>query len=251
MSARCAYANGIAVASPWIGEIARFIAKDKIMVRNLSRWDSNGNTVTASYPRNNEIIILLSTKDIKKYRVTQNKNVRVLYDFANMDYGKVRATFYDPAMLPFLAQKTMEIIAETDVKRYSFYQRRLAEFQSRINSTVDVGSHLLSDVHILDLTVSEGAWIQASANKTIKPPLKLWNHWKSGETVSLRDTLNEIRRRKWLVIIDPWTPDEIKNIAKTYDNCILLPSPKNDADFFAYLYDMLLAVNNKKNIICK
>lgn len=101
----------------------------------------------------------------------------------------------------------MKIIAETDSKHYSFYQRRLAEFQSRIESTVDIGRYLLENQDT-DLTGAEGAWIRAAV-PGVYGSSHVWKVW-FGDTNALKAALDEAQRRGWLILLDSWTPPEIR-----------------------------------------
>lgn len=241
----CACADSFAVTSPWLNEITAFIIKDKGIVRSLSRWDEHGNVIISSYPHKNEIIIAVNESDAKKFKITiKNKNLRILYRDNDVNNDKIRKSFYDPAMLPFIAQKVMNIVVDSDKERYRFYQRRLAEFQSRINSTLDIGRHLLSDITILDLSGAEGIWIQASARSFVTPPDALMNDWLKGEILSLKETLKETQKRGWIVITDPWTPPHIRELASKYPHCVHLPAPSADKDYFAYLHEMIMSIWN-------
>ena len=242
----CACADSFAVTSPWVNEIASFILKDKGMSRPLSKWDEKGNVIIYSYPRRNEIVIAVNEKDAKKFRITKkNSNLRILYKDHEMSKEKVLKSFYDPAMLPFVAQKIMNILVDSDKEKYLFFQRRLAEFQSRINSTLDIGRHLLSDITILDLSGVEGIWIQASALSFVTPPEKLLSEWQAGNIISLKETLKETEKRGWIVITDPWTPEVIRNIASGYPHCVHLSAPSIDKDYFVYLHEMIMSIWNR------
>ncbi len=242
-----------AVTSPWVGYIASFIAGDTHKVRYLSNWDPYGKVVRTSSPRPGEIVIAIDAKDAKNYRINiNNKNLRLHYDDLPMGKEELASAFFDPAMLPFIAQSVMKIMAEEDKGRYSYFQRRLAEFQSKIESTIDIGRHLLSDTKMLDITGAGGTWIRSSVAGAVRPPASVWEEWKQGDTVALKAALDEAQRRNWLILMDPWTPGIISSTAAAYGYSLTLPPPVKDWDYFVFLHDIFLAIWNKtKNVKTK
>ena len=247
-----AIAANFAVTSPWIGFIASFIAGDTKNVRYLSSWDSNGNVVKTSSPTPSEIIIAIDAKDAENFRVKKNKNLRLLYDELRMTKEQFYSACFDPAMLPFIAQSVMKIMAEEDKVRYTYFQRRLAEFQSKIESTIDSGRHLLMNTKILDITGAEGTLLRSSLSGAVRPPSAVWEGWKAGDTKALKAALDEAQRRNWLILMDPWTPEAIRSSAILYEYRLTLPPPSKDQDYFVFLHEIFLVVWNKtKNVKTK
>lgn len=247
-----AIAANFAVTSPWIGFIASFIAGDTKNVRYLSNWDSNGNVVKTSSPASSEIIIAIDAKDAENFRVKKNKNLRLLYDELRMTKEQFYSACFDPAMLPFIAQSVMKIMAEEDKVRYTYFQRRLAEFQSKIESTIDSGRHLLINTKILDITGAEGTLLRSSLTGAVRPPAAVWEGWKAGDTKALKAALDEAQRRNWLILMDPWTPEVIRSSAILYEYRLTLPPPSKDQDYFVFLHEIFLVVWNKtKNVKTK
>ena len=247
-----AIAANFAVTSPWIGFIASFIAGDTKNVRYLSNWDSNGNVVKTSSPASSEIIIAIDAKDAENFRVKKNKNLRLLYDELRMTKEQFYSACFDPAMLPFIAQSVMKIMAEEDKVRYTYFQRRLAEFQSKIESTIDSGRHLLINTKILDITGAEGTLLRSSLTGAVRPPAVVWEGWKAGDTKALKAALDEAQRRNWLILMDPWTPEVIRSSAILYEYRLTLPPPSKDQDYFVFLHEIFLVVWNKtKNVKTK
>lgn len=248
-----ASAANFAVTSPWIGFITSFIAGDTKNVRCLSTWDSSGNVIRTASPRSGEIIIAIDAKDAENFRIKKNnKNLRLLYDELPMTKEQLRSAFFDPAMLPFIAQSVMKIMAEEDKGRYTYFQRRLAEFQSKIESTIDIGRHLLNEIKMLDITGAEGTWLRSSISGAVSPPAAVWEGWKAGDTKALKAALDEANRRNWLILMDPWTPEIIRNAAVGYEYRLTLPSPVRGQDYFVFLHDIFLLISNKtKNVKTK
>ena len=233
----------IAVTSPWLYEVASFVGGRQVQVRALSSWNEAGNTVVTGRPRGGELVIAFDPADAARFRIgPQNKNLKLLYQKTPMDEDKLRAAFFDPAMLPFIAQEIMKIIAAADQKNYSYYQRRLAEFQSRIDSTMGVGRHLLSGANILDLTGAEGTWVRSSISGVVRPPESVWTGWLAGDAAALRAALDEATRRGWLLLLDPWTPDVIRAAASAYPYRLTLPVPPKDTEFFVFLHEIFTII---------
>lgn len=240
-----ASAANFAVTSPWVYNIASFIAGDNNNVRPLSVWNAEGNAASVSSPRGSEYIIALDSKDAAHKRIRlNNKRLFLLYENMPVTEGQVRTAFYDPATLPFIAQKVMKAMSAADSSRYSYYQRRLAEFQSRIESTLDVGKHLLGKAKILDLTGAQGEWVRSAVPGAVRPPKTVWQSWLDGDSKALKAALEEASKRKWLILLDPWTPAAIRAAVAPYPFRLTLPPPSMKKDYFLHLHEIFLAINN-------
>lgn len=238
-----AAAMKIAVTSPWLYEVASFIGGRQVQVRALSSWDEAGHAVVTGRPRSGELVIAFDPADAARFKLgAQNKSLRPLYQKTPMSEDKLRAAFFDPAMLPFIAQEIMKIMAAADQKNYSYYQRRLAEFQSRIDSTMGVGRHLLAGVNMLDLTGAEGTWVRSAISGVVRPPDAVWAGWLAGDAVALRAALDEASRRGWLLLLDPWTPEVIRAAATAYPYRLTLPVPPRDTEFFLFLHEIFTII---------
>ncbi len=248
----CAYAAPrrakIAVTSQWLREVASFVCGDQAVVRSLSVMDGEGNERLASRPARGEIIIAFDAADAARHRISlKNKNLRLLFDKVQISEAELRAAFFDPAMLPFVAQEVMKAVSKIDPESYAYYQRRLAEFQSRIDSAIGVGRHMLSgsETKMLDLTGAEGVWLRSSVPGVVRPPDEVWNGWLSGGEAELRAALDEAARRGWLLLLDPWTPDVVRAAAAAYGNRLTLPVPSGDGDIFVFFHDILTLIAAK------
>ncbi|MCD8164473.1 MAG: hypothetical protein LUE09_13905 [Synergistaceae bacterium] len=236
----------IAVTSPWLYEVASFVGGRQAQVRVLSSWNEAGNTVVTGRPRAGELVVAFDPDDAARLKIgAQNKNLRLLYQKRPMSEDKMRAAFFDPSMMPFIAQEIMRIMAAADQKNYSYYQRRLAEFQSRIDSTMGIGRHLLAGVNMLDLTGAEGTWVRSSITGVVRPPESVWAGWLAGDSVALRAALDEASRRGWLLLLDPWTPEAIRSAATDYHYRLTLPLLPKDTEFFVFLHEILTIIANR------
>lgn len=241
------YAVTFAVTSPWVGVAATFIAGNAADVHMLAVWNGSGGVSAVGRPRAGEVTIAVDLQDAARFRLSKKtKNLRLIYDKMPMTEEQLRRAFFDPAMLPFLAQSVMKIMAAADKKNYAFYQRRLAEFQSRIDSTLDIGQYLASSkTKMLDLTGAEGAWVRSAIPDCVRPPESVWNSWIAGDRAALRAALDEAARRKWLVLLDPWTPYQISSAASAYKNRLTLPAPTSQKDYFIFLHDIFTSIQKR------
>lgn len=235
-----------AVTSPWIASIVTFIGGTNVSVRCIGNWNASGHIYSISRPRAGEIIIALDSAEAAALRINKNlPNLRLLYENLALPAEQKYSVFFDPAMFPFIAQSVMKIVAEADNQNYSFYQRRLAEFQSRIDSTVEIGRYTLEGVKLLDLTGAQGVWLRAAVPGAVRPPADVWKSWLDGDKASLNEALAEAGKRGWLILLDSWTPSNIRDAAVAYEKRLTLPSPALNQDCFTFLHDIFLTVSQK------
>ena len=139
----------------------------------------------------------------------------------------------------------MKIMANADKSQYSYYQRRLAEFQSHIDSTTDVGRYMVGKTKILDLTGAEGAWVRSAVASSIRPTQHQWNTWLQGDTSQLAAMLADAAKNGRIILLDTWTPSVIRAAALSYDNRVTLPTPSIGKDYFQYLHDIFITIRDK------
>ncbi|QTX32907.1 hypothetical protein KAR29_03045 [Aminithiophilus ramosus] len=239
------------VTSPWLALMCRFVGGVYVDVRSLVDWDEGGRySVRGKALPEGATVIALDDRDILFYGLKVQEthlSMRTLYSRLSLSELDRERLFLDPAGLPFLGQRLLVVLADIDSDRYSYYQRRLAEFQSRLESTVDVGRQIIGDVSLLDLTGRSSLLIEGAVKAPIRPPDAVWNKWCQGEGLpSLRLSLQEARRREWLVVVDVWTPETVRLEAEGTGPIVVLPSPSLNQDLFLFLYDQYLAIWNAR-----
>lgn len=239
------------VTSPWLALMCRFVGGVYVDVHSLVDWDEGGRySVKGKAPPEGATVIALDDRDMVFYGLkvhVSQLSMRTLYSRLSLSELDRERLFLDPAGLPFLGQRLLVILADIDPDRYSYYQRRLAEFQSRLESTVDVGRQIIGDVSLLDLTGRSSLLIEGAVKAPIRPPDAVWNKWRQGEGLpSLRLSLQEARRREWLVVVDIWTPEMIRLEAEGTGPIVVLPSPSLNQDLFLFLYDQYLSIWNAR-----
>lgn len=233
----------VCTTQPWITSIARFLAGTTLKVIPLSSWTENGG-LRRTRAKADAPVIVLDPKDARAFGIdTSAQNVYTLYEsFPVRDIARGTITF-DPSVLPFMSQRLLIAISEIDMENYPFHQRRLAEFQSRLESTLEIGRSLIGGLKILDLTGSIGPWIGAAAD-TVRPPDDLREAWiGSTRTNELRLALTEAHARSWWIVTDPWTPPVVRKIVANEPRLIHISAPTDaEYDFFDYLHDIYLKI---------
>ena len=155
----------LAVTNQWLASLAGFIGGVNVDIVCLSGWNSEGKTVRLRAKDLGPIdrVMAMDREEVDSFKAYLNDkvSVRVLYrDFPSSEgFGEV---FSDPGTLPFVGQRVLVAMADLDPDGYEYYQRRLAEFQSRLDSTVSMGRRLLSGARILDLSGSQGELFRAA-----------------------------------------------------------------------------------------
>jgi len=133
----------IAAVNPWVAVIASFIGGTNVNVTSV--YDFNFKLNNNLDLNNLDKVIAVDADDAKKISVKQG--VEVWYLFKDLSLN-IEAAVLDPSMTPFVAQKVMTALATWDASNYNYYQRRLAEFQTRLSSSVLVGKQLLNGAKI-------------------------------------------------------------------------------------------------------
>ncbi len=231
-------------ASPWLASIARFIGGSYTEVKPLAGWDAQGKIVSQRKTPPAGTILALDPIDAQMRGLkADSPRVRLLYKKLPFPLGQRDAIFFDPSTLPFVAQRILNVLSSLDPENYGFYQRRLAEFQSRMESTIEVGRHLLPTSKILDLTGTVSPWIGASMEGVVRPPQDLWLSWTRGENLeALKSAVAEAVTRKWILLLDPWTPRAVASACEGVPRAVLLPAPEPNEEFFSYLQHLYLTI---------
>ena len=234
----------VSTTLPWLTSMARFIVGSTIHIQPLSKWEANGNLQSVRKPQADSIVIALDPRDAKEHNLAAgSKGLHLLYENLPVTDTKMVTLPFDPSVLPFLSQRMLIVISELEPGNYPYYQRRLAEFQSRMESTLEVGRSLVKDSKLLDLTGAASPWIQAATTHAVRPPDDLWAAWAAGNKLNeLTSALSEAGRRGWTVVTDAWTPGPVKSKIPENHKRIVLNEPAVDYDFFTYLHDIYLEI---------
>ncbi len=234
----------VAVTSPWLALMTRFIGGIQVRVHPLSGWDQNGGIVRFSKPSRRFSVIALDEAEARAYGILGH-SVKVLFETVPGGTPVKASSFWDPSSLAFIGQRLLGALSAIDPGNYTYYQRRLAEFQSRTDTTVGVGRKLLRGIVILDLTGSSGKWIRAAAESPIRPPervLELWKEGKSLETLTI--ALQDASKKGWVIVVDSWTPAKVLEKTRGIPRVAVIPSPVLEKEMLTILHDLYLAIWN-------
>jgi len=232
------------VTHPWLEMTTHFIGGAYCSVHSIQEWDESGALKRRAAAPADAIVLAFDPSDAKTSGVMdKNNTVMLLYkrDLGGLDNPDM--PFLDPATLPFIGLRILKNISQVDPGNYSYYQRRLAEFSARLDSTVLVGRQMLGATRLLDLSWQVGRWIQAATSDLVKPPAAVKENWEKGQDMeTLELAIREAKRQGWLILCDPWTPEQVIEKIGESTSCLVVPGPSEGQDFFLYLYDLYLFV---------
>jgi len=234
------------VTNPWLAMLTRFIGGVQVTVHPFVTWGEKGQPVKARIAPPPKAIV---------FSVARDEGVRLLGKGFEEKYSNFyllerppftsdfEEGFLDPATLPFIGLRTLQILSACDSGEYEYFQRRLAEFQARLDSTVIVGRNMIGDTTILDLCWKYGRWLQAISGETVRPPADVKERWSRSQALDVLDTaLSEAGKQGWVIVIDPWTPEAVRERIEGSTRIIELSPPKVEDDIILYLYDHCLRI---------
>ena len=233
------------VSDPWLYVIVKFIGGVYCDVHPVSFWDENGNIVRVSNPpRGSYVFVLYRGQEKSKKLGISLKRSRIVPIYENKPSGlDNNCYFLDPSVLPFFALGAMRSISAIDTEHYSYYQRRLAEFQTRLDSVVRVGRQLLWNVEICDFTDYLGGWFKAVSGKSRQ---SFGHNKKISEITSeeLSKRILSIKARKGVIVYNSSLPKDILSVLEKAPFKVKFGYPSENQDFFVYLYELNLSVWN-------
>lgn len=238
----------ITVTHPWLALLASFIGGAEVTVTPLKIWNKNGDLVISDRGRvlkelaSGAKIIAFDKDDAEESGITdKNKdNFRVKYLYAPFPVSY--NSLFDPSVIPFVAQRVLTALSEWDVQNYPYYQRRLAEFQARLSSSVLVGQ-VLKDIAVCDLTGSAGVLLKAAGCKVSRS--ENFSEWQKGSMSGFRDYLDSQKADGSVIIIDDDTPASIRRSLSNRHGVYKLERPPLDVDYPAFLYEQYISLWQK------
>lgn len=233
--------------SPWVASIARYVGGVYVNVHSLRTWDETGQEIEGpANPSPGTPVLAIAPGDLlRKGFDPADLSIRYLYSRDPVSVSRMEHLFLDPAALPFIGQRVMIGISLFDPEHYSYFQRRLAEFQSRLESTIDVGRQIIGNIKLLDLTWRSSQLIEAAVDSPVRPPIKTRLKWEKGEDLGLLNlTVKEAVKRNWLIVTDTWTPPVVLTLLSGGSKKVHLPPPRGDQELFLFLYDQYLSIWN-------
>ena len=235
----------IAAVNPWVAVITSFIGGTNVHVTSI--YDFNFKLNNNLDLNNLDKVIAIDADDAGKMNIKLKNGAEVWYLFKDLSLN-IEAAVLDPSMTPFVAQKIMTALATWDASNYNYYQRRLAEFQTRLSSSVLVGKQLLngskiylnledeSAVNLYNLFIAAGCEILSGDLNNLQAVVVTANYNYNKQGKRKAKNLN-----KNIKNIFEFKRPELSNAENSYN-----------IDYPAYLHDLYIALwniinNNKAN----
>lgn len=235
----------VAVTHPWLALLASFIGGPEVNVTPIRVWNANGDLVMAERGRvlreipGGTKIIALDENDAKDSGITSAKfTVKYLYS----PFPVSTSSLYDPSVIPFVAQRVLTALSEWDAPNYPYYQRRLAEFQVRLSSSILVGQ-VLKDISIADFSGSSGVLMKAAGCKVERP--NEIETWQKGNFSGLREYLDDAKNKGIAVIIDDDTPAVLRRYLSGRADVYKWERPSLESDYPSFLHEQYISLWQK------
>ena len=244
-------AMSITVTSPWLAILVNFIGGGNVSVTPIQDWNNDGELVRRIRARNlqslpaDALIMAFDHSDSRALGLPFERydNYRALYNRMPLDESRLDAYMSDPSVIPFIAQRVLTVLAEWDPSNYPFYQRRLAEFQARLHSTTLAGRQVLRGQRVYDLTGHSRAFLQAAGCDLIRPSDEEWAAWSAWRNIGqLTSTVSRMVEERTVVVMDYSTPRAIRSVLSSNRAVFLIPRPRINQDYPAFLHDQYLSL---------
>jgi hypothetical protein len=240
------------VVNPWIHYITSFIGGEEVSVYPLFSWEGTLTFSGKSSLPAGAIIIALDKEEAEKIPLGYElQNLRHLFRSIPTLQGKGNPMYLDPPTMSLLGQKVLVTLSSLFPEHYIYFQRNLAEFESRMESTVDMGRKMLRTVGIVNFAGSYAFWIRAAAIQEIRPSEDRMAQilQEEGKTL-LFQTLEASLEKGHVVVTDESMPPEVQEMVGKQRNGIVLRFPslaEEREDVFLFLYEQYLAILNRYN----
>jgi len=241
----------VVVTSPWLAILVNFIGGVNVNVTSIQEWNDDGELVRRIRARNlqalpaDSLIMAFDHSDATALGLPVERfdNYRVLYNRMPLYEGRLDAYMSDPSVIPFIAQRVLTVLAAWDPSNYPFYQRRLAEFQARLYSTTLAGRQVLRGQRVYDLTGHSRAFLQAAGCVMVRPSSEEWAEWSAWRNIGqLTSTVSRMAEERTVVVIDHSTPRAIRSVLSSNPAVFLIPRPRINQDYPAFLHDQYLSL---------
>ncbi|MGI6784249.1 MAG: hypothetical protein ACOX5A_08485 [Aminivibrio sp.] len=239
------------VSSPWLFMVARFVGGVNMEVRPIQYWNAEGvaaRRIQRQRIPSDSFIIALDSKEAESLGLKKNQypNLSPLYGTAPFDRDRAEFQYSDPSVLPFIAQRMLTVLSRFDPGSYPYYQRRLSEFQTRLDSTVLVGRQLLKGYPVFDLSGGFSSLLSAAGCDLLPGDEKRTAAWARGEDLEgLAAAVDDALKKKIPVIMDGGTPKTVRTALKNNKNVLSLLRPGEDQDLLIYFHDQFLILWNR------
>ncbi|MBQ7219845.1 MAG: hypothetical protein IJS28_02580 [Synergistaceae bacterium] len=236
----------VAVSHPWLALLASFIGGPEVNVIPIRIWNANGDLVMnergkilRELPEGTKIIAL-DDDDARASGLDGRRkfDVKALYTKFPADVK----TLSDPSVIPFVAQRVLTALSEWDAQNYPYYQRRLAEFQARMSSSILVGQ-VLKEVTICDMSGSSGILLRAAGCSVLRP--EELERWEKGNFAGLREYLDGNKAKGINTVIDDDTPPALKRYLSGRSDVFRWERPSLERDYPSFLHEQYISLWQK------
>ena len=236
----------VAVSHPWLALLSSFIGGPEVNVTPLRIWNDKGDLVLnergkvlRELPEGTKVIAL-DEADAKGAGIDGRRKftVKCLYTRFPADVKALS----DPSVIPFVAQRVLTALSEWDVQNYPYYQRRLAEFQARMSSSILVGQ-VLREATVCDMSGSSGILLRAAGCNIVRPEeLEIW---EKGNFAGLREYLDSNKEKGITTLIDDDTPPALKRYLSGRSDVFLWERPSLERDYPSFLHEQYISLWQK------
>ena len=240
----------IAVSHPWLALLASFIGGVEVNVTPVRIWNDKGDLVLAERGK----VLRELPDDTRIIALDENdaKAAGILYGRRKFAAGSVKCLYSpfpakvnalaDPSVIPFVAQRVLAALSEWDAQNYPYYQRRLAEFQARMSSSILVGQ-VLKDVTVCDMSGSAGILLQAAGCRVVRP--ESLENWEKGNFAGLREYLDENKAKNITTLIDDDTPPALRKFLAGRSDVFHWERPSLESDYPSFLHEQYISLWQK------
>ena len=237
--------------SPWLTLVTRFIGGVYVQVNPIETWNEDGNP--SRKPRSRSIpkearVLALDVADASRLGLNAKEwaDLVTLYHAAPFDKSLTDYFFADPSALPFIAQKVFTALSKFDPANYAYFQRRLAEFQTRLDSTVIVGRSLLFGSPVIYIGGNYKGMLTAAGCALIPIDEGRRRAWERGEELDgLRALLEDSAGKKALVLVDSSSSRKIRDSLKNNREVLYLERPALDQDLLLFFHGQYILLWNR------
>lgn len=238
----------VAVSHPWLALLASFIGGQEVNVIPLRVWNTNGDLVQAERGKilreldTDTKILALDENDARASGLLTSRKTFTAIKYLYSPFPISISSLPDPSVMPFVAQRVLTALAEWDTANYPNYQRRLAEFQARMSSSVLVGQ-VLKDSTVCDMSGSSGVMLQAAGCKVVRP--EELSRWEKGNFAGLREYLDNNKAQGIMTMIDDDTPPVLKRYLTGRSDVFRWERPTLERDYPTFLHEQYISLWQK------
>lgn len=239
----------VIASSPWIAVLTNFIGGFNAKSVSLTTWEGTKlRGKDAVTPSRESYIIALDNAESEKLGLKNYPNLYLLYQNAPFSMDEKDYYFGDPSALPFIAQRVFSALSTFDRENFTYYQRQLSVFQTRLNSAILAGRHLLRGLRVFDLTGGSGFFLVAAGCEVFTPRRSDFRTWARGQQLSgLHEAIKNLNAVNGVVILDESTPKAIKTAAGANAISVSFLRPPVEEDFLNFLHNQYLLIWEQAN----